>query len=265
MQLEIWDTQGQERFRTVTSSYYRGASGMLVVYDVTNASSFEKVRQWVDDIERYSTNQSSKLLVANRVDLADKRVVAEAEGQNLANDLKLPFVECSAKTGANVDKAFLDLAAAVCAARCVSMRSCSLLFFLLLLLLLLLLPVFFSLFLALRAPADPSSLCSAWPRSSPRPSAALWVWRHRRRRRRRRTARCCKHLVRPVPPRSALSSPTPHQPSAAAHNIQQLQHTHIHLLSCLHATPHFLWTEIRASKKKPDRSALCWIIFVFAS
>ncbi len=120
VQLEIWDTQGQERFRTVTSSYYRGASGMLVVYDVTNAGSFEKVRQWVDDIERYSTNQSSKLLVANRVDLADKRVVAEAEGQNLANDLKLPFVECSAKTGQNVDKAFLDLATAVRYPLCVS-------------------------------------------------------------------------------------------------------------------------------------------------
>jgi Ras-related protein Rab-1A len=111
--LEIWDTQGQERFRTVTSSYYRGASGMLVVYDVTNAASFEKVRQWVDDIERYSTNQSSKLLVGNRADLADKRVVSEAEGQNLANDLKLPFIETSAKTGSNVDKAFIDLAAAV--------------------------------------------------------------------------------------------------------------------------------------------------------
>jgi len=110
--LDIWDTQGQERFRTVTSSYYRGAHGMLVVYDLTNAASFEKVRQWVDDVDRYSTNQSSKILVGNKLDLADKRVVSEAEGQQLANELKLPFSEASAKTGANVEKIFLDLATA---------------------------------------------------------------------------------------------------------------------------------------------------------
>src|SRR3954454_17677803 len=70
-----WDTAGQERFRTITSSYYRGAHGICVVYDVTDMDSFNNVKQWLQEIDRYATEGVNKLLVGNKSDMSDKKVV----------------------------------------------------------------------------------------------------------------------------------------------------------------------------------------------
>ena len=75
MKLQIWDTAGQERFRTITSSYYRGAHGIIVVYDVTDAESFNNVKQWLNEIDRYANENVNKLLVGNKSDLTAKRAV----------------------------------------------------------------------------------------------------------------------------------------------------------------------------------------------
>lgn len=75
VKLQIWDTAGQERFRTITSSYYRGAHGIIIVYDVTDMESFNNIKQWLSEIDRYASDNVCKLLVGNKCDLVDSKVV----------------------------------------------------------------------------------------------------------------------------------------------------------------------------------------------
>lgn len=110
VKLQIWDTAGQERFRTITSAYYRGADGIIMVYDVTNQESFEHVEEWLSEVDRYANENTSKLLVGNKADLVDDKVVQEETAQRFAEKLGVPFLETSAKTATNVDAAFLTMA-----------------------------------------------------------------------------------------------------------------------------------------------------------
>lgn len=116
IKLQIWDTAGQERFRTISSTYYRGAHGIIVVYDITNNESFNNVKRWLTEIDKYARENVNKLLVGNKVDLADLegdnrlRQVPTAVGKEFADSLKIPFLETSAKTGTFVDTAFLVMA-----------------------------------------------------------------------------------------------------------------------------------------------------------
>jgi len=105
IKLQIWDTAGQERFRTITSSYYRGAHGIIVVYDVTDAESFNNVKQWLHEIDRYANENVNKLLVGNKSDLQNKRAVTFEQGKELADSLNIEFLETSAKNSTNVEKA----------------------------------------------------------------------------------------------------------------------------------------------------------------
>merc|ERR1719195_1229363 len=79
IKLQIWDTAGQERFRTITSSYYRGVHGIIVVYDVTDKESFNNVKHWVQEIEKYAADGVNKFLVGNKSDLSSKKVVSSYE------------------------------------------------------------------------------------------------------------------------------------------------------------------------------------------
>ncbi|TLD10285.1 hypothetical protein PgNI_06048 [Pyricularia grisea] len=110
VKLQIWDTAGQERFRTITSSYYRGAHGICVVYDVTDMDSFNNVKQWLQEIDRYATEGVNKLLVGNKSDMADKKVVDYTVAKEFADSLGIPFLETSAKNANNVEQAFLTMA-----------------------------------------------------------------------------------------------------------------------------------------------------------
>ncbi|MCJ8748204.1 hypothetical protein PDJAM_G00162030 [Pangasius djambal] len=115
IKLQIWDTAGQERFRTITSSYYRGAHGIIVVYDVTDQDSFNNVKQWLQEIDRYASENVNKLLVGNKCDLTTKKVVeyTTAKAREFADSLGIPFLEASAKNSTNVEQAFMTMAAEI--------------------------------------------------------------------------------------------------------------------------------------------------------
>lgn len=110
VKLQIWDTAGQERFRTITSSYYRGAHGIIIVYDITDRESFENVKQWLSEIDRYACENVNKLLVGNKSDMDSKRQVEYEEAKAFADEHGLPFLETSAKDATNVEKAFHQMA-----------------------------------------------------------------------------------------------------------------------------------------------------------
>jgi len=110
IKLQIWDTAGQERFRTITSSYYRGAHGIIVVYDVTDQVSFNNVKQWLQEIDRYACENVNKLLVGNKSDLVSKKVVDINTAKEFAESLGIPFLETSAKNATNVEQAFILMA-----------------------------------------------------------------------------------------------------------------------------------------------------------
>ncbi|KAL1193925.1 Ras-related protein RABC2b [Cardamine amara subsp. amara] len=112
LKLTIWDTAGQEKFRTLTSSYYRGSQGIILVYDVTKRETFMNLADvWAKEIELYSTNHDCiKMLVGNKVDRESERKVSREEGMALAKDLKCLFHESSSRTRENVKRCFEELA-----------------------------------------------------------------------------------------------------------------------------------------------------------
>ncbi len=106
VKMQIWDTAGQERFRTITSSYYRGAHAMLIVYDITDLESFNNVKMWIAECDRYANPNIVKILIGNKCD-SQKRAVTYDMGKEFADTYGMEFVETSAKSGNNVEKAFM--------------------------------------------------------------------------------------------------------------------------------------------------------------
>ncbi|KAF6271700.1 RAB26, member RAS oncogene family [Rhinolophus ferrumequinum] len=144
VKLQIWDTAGQERFRSVTHAYYRDAHALLLLYDVTNKASFDNIQAWLTEIQEYAQHNVVLMLLGNKVDSTQERVVKREDGEKLAKvswgeglsqgcppgavgpglsppgchpagssclqEYGLPFMETSAKTGLNVDLAFTAIA-----------------------------------------------------------------------------------------------------------------------------------------------------------
>lgn len=109
VKLQIWDTGGQERFRSITSSFYRGSHGVILVYDVSDFLSFQNLSQWIKEIERYSSENITKLLVGNKSDLVDQRKISFEQGKDFADILNLDFIETSARNSQNINQTFLTL------------------------------------------------------------------------------------------------------------------------------------------------------------
>ncbi|XP_039628527.1 ras-related protein Rab-3D-like [Polypterus senegalus] len=114
VKLQIWDTAGQERYRTITTAYYRGAMGFLLMYDITNQDSFNAVQDWATQIKTYSWDNAQVILVGNKCDLEDDRVIPTEDGKRLADDLGFVFFEASAKDNINVKQVFERLVDIIC-------------------------------------------------------------------------------------------------------------------------------------------------------
>lgn len=113
IKLQIWDTAGQERFHTITTSYYRGAMGIMLVYDITNAKSFDNIQKWLRNIDEHANEDVEKMIVGNKCDMEDRRIIAKERGEAIAKEHGIKFMETSACSNINVEKAFLDLARAI--------------------------------------------------------------------------------------------------------------------------------------------------------
>ena len=113
VKLQIWDTAGQDRFRTISSTYYRGAHGAIIVYDVTSSQSFYNVEHWINDMNAYNQNVY-KVLVGNKNDdpngSSTSKIIETKEAQRLANQMNLPLFETSAKEDINVKEVFEKVA-----------------------------------------------------------------------------------------------------------------------------------------------------------
>ena len=106
IKFQVWDTAGQERFRTIISSYYKGAHGILLVYDITLKESFESLNDWLNEIKKNTNKNIVKVLIGNKIDLNDKRIISFDEAKEFADNNNMKYIETSAKTAANVDQAF---------------------------------------------------------------------------------------------------------------------------------------------------------------
>jgi small GTP-binding protein len=106
IKLKIWDTAGQDRFRNITQQYYKGADGIVLVYDVTDRGSFEKVRDWMKQIQIYTQKDAiGMVLLGNKCD-AEPRVVSNEEGDEMAKEYKIKYFETSALNKKNINESF---------------------------------------------------------------------------------------------------------------------------------------------------------------
>ena len=110
VRVQLWDTAGQERFRTIAKSYYKGAHGIVLMYDVTNRKTYDNIKKWLNQIRDETGNRISIILVANKIDCKELRQVTKEEGESLAKSCNLSIFEASAKDSINVKESFQFLA-----------------------------------------------------------------------------------------------------------------------------------------------------------
>ncbi|VAI91290.1 unnamed protein product [Triticum turgidum subsp. durum] len=113
IKLQIWDTPGEDRFRSITRSYYDEVDGALLVYDITRRETFNHLANWLRDVRQFAKDNMTIMLVGNKCDLSQRRTVSYEEGRKFANEHGLIFVEASAKTAQNVEEGFVQTAGVI--------------------------------------------------------------------------------------------------------------------------------------------------------
>ena len=108
VKLQIWDTVGQEKFMAINKSLLAKVHGIILIYDITDQDSFDHINNWITIIKEANEN-ASLILVANKCDIEDKRVISEDEGNKLAVENNISFVEASAKENINIKETFIKI------------------------------------------------------------------------------------------------------------------------------------------------------------
>jgi len=103
VKLQIWDTAGQERFKTITSAYYRGADGIIIVYDITDRNSFAHIKDWLDDVNKYTDDNPLKIIVGNKIDLIKDKQISNNDMKTMTAQTGIEIIECSAKDSIKIN------------------------------------------------------------------------------------------------------------------------------------------------------------------
>ena len=109
VKIQIWDTAGEDRFRSITRNYYKGAKGILLIFDVTDKETFTHVRDWIERIHEESPEGITICLVGNKIDMNESRGISNEEGKKIADEFKIPYFETSAKSNIGVEEVFTYL------------------------------------------------------------------------------------------------------------------------------------------------------------
>ena len=109
VKVQLWDTAGQDKFRAITRNYYKGAKGIILIYDVTNIKSYENIKKWINEIKEEISENVTIVLIGNKIDNENQRKISREEGEKLANDYNVTFFETSAKTGQGINESVFYL------------------------------------------------------------------------------------------------------------------------------------------------------------
>ena len=109
VKIEIWDTAGQDRFRSIAKNYYKSANGVILIYDVTNRQTYDNIAKWISQIQQEVDQRVIIYIVGNKIDMENQRKVKTEEGQKIAEEYNFPFAETSAKDGTNINETFEDI------------------------------------------------------------------------------------------------------------------------------------------------------------
>ena len=106
IKVQIWDTAGQERYRNIAKNYFQSSDGFIIVYDISNTESFDKLDYWIEQIKTNSQEFTKMILFGNKSDIIEERKISKEEGEQYAKNNNIHFFEVSAKEGTNVNQAF---------------------------------------------------------------------------------------------------------------------------------------------------------------
>ena len=109
VKVQIWDTAGQDKFRAITRNYYKGASGIILIFDVTNIKSFENIKKWINEIKEEISENVSIVLIGNKIDNVKERKITKEQGEKIANEIGTKFFETSSKTGEGINESVFYL------------------------------------------------------------------------------------------------------------------------------------------------------------